>query len=239
MNKQSEQAKRFIKENKQLLFDKFANPALFRPARIPITIFMAGSPGAGKTELSKEIVNNRLLGFFIEENAVRIDADGIREMIPGYDGTNTDVFKGASFIGVDILYSFVLKNKLHVVMDGTFSNYVKALNNVERALEKNRTVAIFYVYQDPLVAWEFTKIREKQEGRSVPLDFFVDSFFLAKENVNRIKSRFNGKVKVFLVIKDYRNEVAQIHVNIDSLDKYLKMEYTKEELILKLAQIKV
>ncbi len=51
--KEAEEAKKFIKKNKKLLIEKFANLDLYKPVVSPVTIFMAGSPGAGKTEFSK------------------------------------------------------------------------------------------------------------------------------------------------------------------------------------------
>lgn len=237
MNNQSEQAKEYIKQHKQLLFDKFANPAFCHSARIPSTIFMAGSPGAGKTEFSKNLIER--FERHLIEGFVRIDADDIREVIPGYDGSNTDIFKVASFIGVDILYNYVLDNKFNAVIDGTFANYEKAFKNIERALKRKRVVDVFYIYQDPVIAWDFTKKREKLEGRSIPLDFFVDSFFLAKENVNRIKLLFKKEVDLHLVVKDYRNKIENIEIDIEIVDSYLKIGYTKEELREKLSSISI
>jgi hypothetical protein len=57
-------------------------------------------------------------------------------------------------------------------------------------LDKGRKVAIFYIYQDPLIAWKFTQIREKVEGRYIPKEAFIDAFFNAKENVEKMKKEF-------------------------------------------------
>ena len=53
LSQDSEEAKKFIKKNKNLLFEKFASDKIFKPNEKPISLFMAGSPGAGKTEYSK------------------------------------------------------------------------------------------------------------------------------------------------------------------------------------------
>ena len=52
----SDDAYEFVRRNKQLLIAKFADPKDYSTSRKPITIFMAGSPGAGKTEFSKSFV---------------------------------------------------------------------------------------------------------------------------------------------------------------------------------------
>lgn len=235
MSDQSEQAKKFIKENKQLLFDKFASEEIYKPSDTPHTIFMAGSPGAGKTEFSKNLI--KMLEDVSSEGFVRIDADAIRWLIPGYDGSNTDIFKGASTRGVDILYNHVLKNRLNAVMDSTFSFYNVARINVERSLKRGRLIEIFYIFQDPLVAWQFTKKREIEEGRSIPVDFFVHSFFQAIENVNKIKSIFKSDIKLNFSEKDYQHRVVKSEVDIENIDNYLKIKYTENELKKKLLNL--
>ncbi len=45
----SEKAKKFVKENKKFLIEKFASLNKFPSKEKPFSIFMAGSPGAGKT----------------------------------------------------------------------------------------------------------------------------------------------------------------------------------------------
>lgn len=235
MSDQSEKAKKWIKENKQLLFDKFADKGIHEPDNVPMTFFMAGSPGAGKTEFSRGLIN--MWEKNSDEKFVKIDADAIRWLIPGYNGSNTDIFKGASTKGVDILYNYVLKNRLNAVMDSTFAFYNTARTNVERALKKERFIDIFYVFQDPLIAWQFTKKREIEEGRSIPIDFFINSFFQAKENVNKIKSIFKKDANLHLVVKDYSNNITKIETYIENVDNYLKIKYTQNELKKKLLNL--
>ena len=196
---------------------------------------MAGSPGAGKTEFSRGLIDAWKKDF--NERFVRKDADAIRWMIPGYDGSNTDIFKGASTRGVDILYNHVLKNRLNAAMDSTFSFYNVAHTNVTRSLKRGRMVDIFYVYQKPSIAWIFTKKREKEEGRSIPIDFFIDSFFQAKENVNKVKIIFKKGVNLRLVVKDYSNNIAKIETYIENVDNHLKIGYSKDELKKKLLNL--
>jgi hypothetical protein len=46
LSKDSEGAKEFIKKNKRLLFEKFASGKIYQPNENPISLLMAGSPGA-------------------------------------------------------------------------------------------------------------------------------------------------------------------------------------------------
>ena len=48
----SDEAIKFVKSHKNEIVSKFANKLKYPPVEKPFTIFMAGSPGAGKTEFS-------------------------------------------------------------------------------------------------------------------------------------------------------------------------------------------
>jgi glutaredoxin-related protein len=223
----SEEAKKFIKNNKRLLFEKFANGDIYKPNENPILLFMAGSPGAGKTEYSKALIE---IAKKSANPIIRVDADEIRKIIPQYNGANSNAVQGAASIGVDILYNYVLKNKYNLLLDGTFAKFEIVFRNIERSLNKNRAIGIYYIYQDPLVAWEFTKKREKLEGRMVPKKVFIESFFNAKKNVIKIKSIFKDKVKIYLVIKNYHNNTEIFYSKVSNIDKFIKNNYNEETL---------
>jgi predicted ABC-type ATPase len=129
---------------------------------------MAGSSGAGKTEFSK-----RLMEILKPMSIVRRDVDEIKEQIPQYTGKNSSLVQGTASIVADNLNFFTLKNKQNSIMDGTFSKYEKSKNNIELALKKQRKIAIFYIYQDPILAWDFMVKREKLEGRNISKNVFI------------------------------------------------------------------
>src|ERR1700722_11811713 len=98
-----DQANDFITANKQELIDKFITKK--NPLQLGfITIFMAGSPGAGKTEFSQrympliltkkdEKLSKLLLSKGIDIESfdslfVRIDVDEIRAFLPQYKKTD-------------------------------------------------------------------------------------------------------------------------------------------------------
>src|SRR3989344_455976 len=151
-----EEAIIFVKTNRPLLIEKFAAPSLYKSTPHPVSLFMAGSPGAGKTEVSQGLIKR------FQNAPVRIDADEIRSLCPGYTGTNAHVFQKAATKGVHMLFDYALKNDLNCILDGTFA-YAGAIENIRRSLEHGRIVEIWFVYQDPLKAWEFTKVREARE----------------------------------------------------------------------------
>lgn len=162
---------------------------------------------------------------------VRIDADEIKEFIPQYNGKNSDIVQGAASIGVDNLNYYTLKHKQNSIMDGTFANYSVARRNIINCLNKKRHIGIFYLYQDPLIAWDFTKKRERLEGRCIPKEAFIDTFFGARENVELIKKEFGEKIELNLVIKNKQNNVKKVEFNINTIDNLIKMPYNKNSLI--------
>jgi len=220
-----EKAIQFIKKNKKLLIDTFANSANYECSAKPVTIFMAGAPGVGKTEFSKSF-GEVLFKRSAESRYVRIDADEIREIIPMYNGKNSHKVHAAACIGVDKLFDYIQKKKLDAILDGTFADYRISERNIQRTLNRNREAIIMYLYQDPFIAWEFTQKRAKIERRTVPKEVFVNAFFKSKENVNKIKEKFGEKINLNLAIKDFQNRTEKTEFNINNVDGYLKIKYT-------------
>lgn len=221
--RQSKEAEKYIKEHKALLIEKFASENIYVPDVHPVSLFMAGSPGAGKTEVSKRLIEE------FENKPVRIDADEIRSMFDGYTGANAHIFQSACTIGVHKLYDYVLKRGFNAILDGTFA-YAKALENVDRSLRRNREVRIYYLYQDPLLAWEITKKREALEHRNVSKEVFIRAFFQAREHAEGAKKVFGDHVKLNLIIKNAKEETDEIVVNIKRIDQFLQMRYTVDTL---------
>ncbi len=119
-----------------------------------------------------------------------------------------------------------MKKGYNYLLDGTFAHYEISARNIERAVKRGRDVIVCYVYQDPLKAWEFTQKREKVEGRMVPKDAFINAFLNARKNVVKMKETYKDKIKVFLIIKDYSNDVKDSYFDVN-IDSYLKTSYTK------------
>ncbi len=220
---QAEEALNWIKKHAKELIKQFASLEAYQTETKLITIFMAGSPGAGKTEVAR-----RLAEKFMKK-PVLIDADEIRKLCPGYNGTNAHIFQRVANKGVNTLYDHVLHKSLNAIVDGTFA-YADSTKNITRSLERNRKVEIYFVYQEPLQAWEFTKKREALEGRRVSKETFIRAFFMAQANVNKAKAEFGNKIELNLVIKNNSNAIETLELNIDKIDYFLTTKYTEEQL---------
>lgn len=221
-----DRSRKYIKDNKSALILKFANPE-FYPAspKTPETFLMAGSPGAGKTEFSLAFANS-----FESKSGIKmvvIDPDELKKAIPWYDGHRAELFQSASSLGVDKIYDSVIKHRQSVIIDGTLAHLEIAKKNIDRSLRHGRSVSIFYVFQDPLLAWAFSKDRERKDGRFVSKETFITCFWGAKNNVNILKKEYGKNINLDIIIKNIDNKgVEKTHFNVTSVDSYIKNRYS-------------
>lgn len=223
----AEKAIEWVRANKKKIIDHFASDVVCPPSEEPFSIFMAGSPGAGKTESSIAIVEMlKKRGDAI----IRIDPDAIRTLLPQYTGSNTDAIKGASFLAVEKLYDYVLKTGKSMILDSTFTPYRKIEGNVRRSVSKGRPTVIIYIDQDPFVAWHFTKEREKAEGRSIPRDFFIRTLFESRENVRKIKETYDNEIALHVIQKDYVKQTQRFIEDVEFIDDVVRIKYSLDDL---------
>ncbi len=223
-----EQAIAFARKNKKSVALEITDLAIYPADSNPVSVFMAGSPGAGKTEASKALLTA------VEEEGtktVRIDPDELRGRFEGYSGDNSWLFHPATSILVDKIHDLVLKNEQNFLLDGTLSNYDKARSNIERSLKRDRFVQIYYVYQEPEMAWRFVKAREKQEGRRILPEHFIEQYFAARKAVNQLKIDFGKDIRVDLLLKNLDGSDKVYKANVDQIDNHIPEKYTEEDLI--------
>lgn len=217
----------YAKKHKKTIAKEFTNVEVYLPEDNPVSVFMAGSPGAGKTEASKELLNDTLAGS--DRMVLRIDLDELRERFPDYDGTNAWLFQYPASILVDRIHDLALKQSQSFLLDGTLAKYDRAERNIRRSLNKGRRVQILYVYQKPGLAWEFVKAREAKEGRRVPPERFVDQYFGARETVNQLKMTFGERIRVDLLLKNTDGSDKIYENGIDQIDYHIPENYDRSQ----------
>jgi hypothetical protein len=156
---------------------------------------------------------------------VRIDPDEIRQLLPQYVAGKAHLFQTAVGVAVEKVHDHVLRTRKSFLLDGTFSRFDKAHENVRRSVEKGRIVLIQYVYQDPFIAWDFTQKREVVEGRNIPKESFVEQFFASRKNVDTVKAEFKSKVQVDLIVRNVQTNKYSYKDNVGGVDKYIKDKY--------------
>lgn len=219
-----EAAMAYAKANRTRIARMRTSLELFPSEANPVSVFMAGSPGAGKTEASIE-----LLSQFGQ--VLRIDPDDLRSEFSDYNGLNSRLFQRAVTPLVERIVDLALRQRQSFLLDGTFSNYAVAEKNVQRCLDRNRLVQILYVYQEPEFAWEFVKAREIQEGRLIPPESFVEQYFAAREVAQKIKQRFAKKVQIDLLLKNNDGTNRTFFANVDNVDHHIPERFSREQVI--------
>ena len=215
----------YVKFHKKELVAKICDPNKYKPSRKPFTLFMAGSPGSGKTEYSRSFLKE-LQKKDPQLTIIRLDTDELRELIPQYTKSNSDEVQLAATLLFDKTFDYIQNNSLNAIIDTTFAS-PKSVQNVARAIKRGRKVGILYLYQDPVIAWNYTQKRERMEGRTVPKSVFINAYFAAKKNVSTIKEMYGNQVELHLFEKDKENSfVKKAKFNVLSLDKHLKESYT-------------
>jgi hypothetical protein len=254
------EALKYVKNNKKVFINKFIINKNPWPSNI-LTFFMAGSPGAGKTEFSRRYVealhrktfskikeDKKIVELFNEVGIdlkcydrpfICIDVDEIRELLPQYKKAdikkgvsgNAHVVQRAAGCGLDIVRKYCFDNNISFLHDGTFGNQYSTMRDlIKKSLKLNREVQVFYIYADPLIAWDFTQKREYLEGRNIKREGFIDQFFESMKNVDRAKTEFGKNIAVHCVLKDKKNKVEKIKFNEPSIAGFLEREYAKNSI---------
>ena len=207
---------------------ELADTDAYKPDEDPVSVFMSGSPGAGKTEVSKQLIAR----YESDGNGkvLRIDPDELRVQFEDYNGKNSFLFQGAVSLLVEKIHDLALKQKQSFILDGTLSKYEVAKRNIRRSLDKGRFVQILYVYQEPMQAWRFVQAREATEGRNITPDSFVEQYFTAREVVNRLKRELGGEVRVDLLVKNVDGSDRLYKAGVDVIDNHIPEKYTRDQI---------
>lgn len=193
-----------------------------------VSVFMAGSPGAGKTEIARSFIGN--LSTSSGPELVHIENDEYRKEFTAYDGYNSPLFQRAATLLVEGVHDRALKKSVSFVLDSTLASYEKAKSNIARSLKKKRFVMIIFVYQDPEQAWQLVKAREKVEGRRVPETVFVEQFLKSQEVVAKLKAEFGDKIYINFIEKNIDGSSKKPKFNVTDIDNLLSKKYNRESL---------
>lgn len=190
------------------------------PGSQPAVIFLGGGVAAGKTSISKMLVES-----FKEnkEDVLHIDADKIKTMLPEYkkliQASPEDMAVKLHYESSDIatdLYGQALKQKLNVILDGTMKDLERYQGYIAQAQEQNYNISAIIVDVSIEEAMRRADIRYEIEKRrvpneilrsshqQVPLTFInikdsLDSFYLydtSNQHPQQFYVKYNGRVLV-------------------------------------------
>lgn len=212
---------RWAKDNKKRLVLKvIANAAPTAENEKPVAAFLAGIPGAGKTEFINRLEPS--LSF------ARIDLDEIVKLFPNYDPKRYYEYRSGANIIVDEAVIYCRKKRINFILDGTFGSS-KAIDNIKSAL-KRHDVVIFYVWKDPVQAWQLTKDRELITNRAIDKEGFIRAYENIPNNLTKVTKEFGDKAPIVAFKKNKTNDNFQMTQDSNIIDDLLENHYTKEEL---------
>jgi|GEM_PF-501292 len=216
----SQEALEYIKLNK----NKLVNLFLVQQNTSKKMYCLAGSPGAGKSEIAQTISNAKNIDI--------IEADEIRKICPHYNGKNSNLFQKASSKGVNILVDTAFKKEYSFILDGNFSELRLQEENISRATKKNYDIEIYFIYRPLEIALEYTQIREEKEGRNIPKNIFYRKFIDSIKTVNSIVKTYANVKVTFYDLNKKTYEVINSLDDIIKKDLSFKNDIIKAELIL-------
>lgn len=225
---------KWVREHKKDFARKMIRDAGVERSKEPTAIFMAGLPGAGKTEFTKSLI--RQVGVKV----IRLDMDEIAAQIDSYSPQKADKFRAGASALLNRTFDKVMSGHYDFIMDGTFGGAM-AVQNIDRVIRHGYAVKVIYVHQHPKIAWQYTQARERVEHRAIDLDGFIESYFRTIGNLHGLKE-YNSDIKVDVVVKNDSNAIKEWRRNIlvKDIDQIVKVEYNREELKEKLyVQIKI
>jgi hypothetical protein len=196
----------YINKNKKIFIEKFTKE--ITPQDEKVAIFTAGMSGVGKTEF----------GVFLKENnpsLLHIDTDNIRDFFEpiGYDGSNSNIFQKPASKGFSKLFDYAIKQKLSIILDSNLSNLSKAVENIERLLDKGYKIEICYLYNEPTVCYEYAIKREIVTKRKVPYDIFINSNINSYKTVLELKNIFKNDIMLHYIDKKNNSTYGNIDSN--------------------------
>jgi predicted ABC-type ATPase len=205
-----DQAKQWVKDklNQQKFLATFFQQ--HQPSQHKVAFFMAGIPGAGKTEFAQNAIREA------SPELIPIEHDQLVEFIHGYKPEEYYRYRKAGSTLVTLLFEACLKQGYAFIFDGTLS-HENGIRNINKCLKNDYDVIVVYVVQAPELAWELTKARELVKKRSIERDGFVETCNKVNGNLLLIfeAHKTNEHFSFWLIDKqgapDMKQATATIH----------------------------
>jgi len=180
-----ENAKAWVKDkiNQDKVVEEFFKD--YPPHKKKMAFFMAGIPGAGKTEFAENTINR------LKPKLVPIEHDKLVEYIDGYKPEDYYSFRTAGSVLVTRILDECLKNGYSFIFDGTLS-HERGYKNIEKALKKGYFVQVVYIVQETNKAWQLTKDREIVKKRAIEKEGFIATCSKINSSLLDIFKRFKS-----------------------------------------------
>lgn len=132
-------------------------------------VFMAGIPGAGKTEFVDNLRQHPYC-----RNFVTIEHDKLVEYLPKYKPENYYNYRSPANKLVSNMLRECLERGRSFIMDGTLAHGA-GKDNIGKTLKRGYRVDVVYIVLDADKAWELTRKREKVTKRGIKESGFLSA----------------------------------------------------------------
>lgn len=192
------------------------------------TIFLAWAPWAWKTEFLETVL--------ISESFMVIDIDKYRCYFEWYNWKNADLYQDTSSRVATKIFEYCLKKDLKIIFDWTLTSEIW-LKNIKKSLEKNRKIWIILIYQDPVISYWYTIVRQENNERKVSMEAFLRIYYNSIKYCFEITKKYKN-INFVIWSKNKNRERKQIvFYNKDKFDKYFMVEYNQKALKEKLEKL--
>lgn len=137
---------KWARDHKKRIAKEYLSRYDYPGSDAPHAIFMAGLPGAGKTEFAKRLMPQLVVP------PLHIDMDEIAEHIENYKPRIAHLFRAGATVILERLYDQAIHRRIEILVDGTFSHN-KSIKNIQRAIDHGYAVRVYFISPDPITAW--------------------------------------------------------------------------------------
>jgi UDP-N-acetylglucosamine kinase len=182
------------------LLDKYRSAQPVNLAKTLITYLLGGQPGAGKSTLEKDLLNNRF-----NNNALFISMDNYREYHPQFDEINAKYGAEASlythsFAGeiADMIMQKAIADRYNIVLEGTLKSYESVAKRI-KTLKDNGYECNIAIVTCPAALSRFGIIeRYDQKGkRYVKTDIHEETIKALPKTHQKIYDDFKNDINSF------------------------------------------
>ena len=118
-----------------------------------------------------------------------------------------------------------------IVYDTTLSSLKSSMERIAQALDAGKMVSIIYVYRDPVDSLAGGALpRAERNGRTLPLEAFLDTHIGAPEVVLKIAEAYKADKRVEIAIIDNSGGKGQASVADLKFVQTVARKYTREDL---------
>ena len=110
-------------------------------------------------------------------------------------------------------------NDVGILLDSPLNNFASVERRVEDAIKSGFEITIVQIYNDPVRSWKNSLKRGIEEGRFLPLDYFIGAYESANKKVEKIEIKLKSK---------YGKKINTIYIDSSSdIPKTVKTEDAK------------